>query len=266
MIVLARKPAAGPGRRHQIAASRMRADLEELARPGQTFRTNHASVDVALPDASNVMVLDVRVSLHQGAWGGLEPVFRLSAPDGYPFSPPRVTALTPLWHPNVEADTGRLQIPLLHRDWKPVVTVNTVIFALQLMFAEPSLEGPVANPSAADAFRSLTSTSGERRKRGRGGEEDSDGLLYGAAVKRSCAGHDLRPTPMVGRVSPVGFLLPAVSSMAVTGCEVLAPGVSLPPAPCAPLGVVSPPAPFEMDPLAAVPMPPRRRASSYYPY
>ncbi|KAH8086713.1 NEDD8 transferase [Aureococcus anophagefferens] len=75
----------------------------------------------------------------------------LRVPANYPFRPPSVYCLTRVWHPNVCVDGGRVSHPLLDRDWKPVLSINTVIFGLQLLFLEPNPEH-AANGAAARAL------------------------------------------------------------------------------------------------------------------
>ena len=77
----------------------------------------------------------------------------LRVPHSYPFRPPEVYCLTRCWHPNIDVETGRVRHPLLDRDWKPVLSLNTVIFGLQLFFIEPIADADfAANVLAAQTF------------------------------------------------------------------------------------------------------------------
>ena len=55
------------------------------------------------------------------------------------------------WHPNIDVETGRVMIPILGKDWRPVLNINTVLFGLQLIFIEPGVEY-VLNPLAAQQY------------------------------------------------------------------------------------------------------------------
>ena len=56
-----------------------------------------------------------------------------------------------VWHPNFDLHTGKVRHPLCENDWRPVLSMNTVIFGLQLLFLEPNPEYP-ANPAATAAY------------------------------------------------------------------------------------------------------------------
>jgi len=238
---------------------RVKKDLVELA--SQKFTCPHASTHIDFPEG-DILNMHVTISLTSGFYAGARAAssrdarapsppppprarprrpaggsFALSlrVPTNYPFRPPSVYCLTRVWHPNVCVDGGRVSHPLLDRDWKPVLSINTVIFGLQLLFLEPNPEH-AANGAAARAlladrngfaaqvretmrggtflgyeFPRHCATDG-RRKRER---DDSDelmvpverGLLTCAApAKRSCVAMDLvaraAPHPPAGAAFP----------------------------------------------------------------
>lgn len=35
-------------------------------------------------------------------------------------------------HPNISMETGSVALPLVGRDWRPVLSLNTVLFAIQV--------------------------------------------------------------------------------------------------------------------------------------
>ena len=60
--------------------------------------------------------------------------------DMYPFHAPKMRCKTPIWHPNIHLDTGEVKSGFLHTHWTPVLTLDTVIHSLQLLFLEPDLD------------------------------------------------------------------------------------------------------------------------------
>jgi ubiquitin-conjugating enzyme E2 M len=78
-------------------------------------------------------------------------VFVLDIPPNYPFQAPLVTCMTRVWHPNISLHTGKVHLPILDKDWRPVLSINTVVFGLQLLFLEPNPDYS-ANPLAADVM------------------------------------------------------------------------------------------------------------------
>ncbi len=75
----------------------------------------------------------------------------LSSPSGVPAAP-TVVCTTRVWHPNIDLHTGLVSLPILTKDWRPVLSINTVVFALQLMFIEPTEQYPV-NEVAGTALK-----------------------------------------------------------------------------------------------------------------
>eukprot|EP00048_Salpingoeca_helianthica_P018045 m.240399 g.240399 ORF g.240399 m.240399 type:complete len:213 (+) comp23364_c0_seq1:12-650(+) len=67
----------------------------------------------------------------------------LAIPAKYPFEPPKVRFLTPIYHPNVD-NVGRICLDLLKMppagSWRPSQNIVTVLKSLQLLMAEPNPE------------------------------------------------------------------------------------------------------------------------------
>ncbi|XP_061183087.1 ubiquitin-conjugating enzyme E2 T-like [Saccostrea echinata] len=75
-------------------------------------------------------------------------IFKLEVqiPDRYPFEPPKVKFLTPIYHPNIDSG-GRICLDTLKMPpkgaWKPCLNVSTVLTSVQLLMAEPNPEDPL---------------------------------------------------------------------------------------------------------------------------
>lgn len=138
--------------RANLVTLRVKKDMQELAQ--QRFVCNSASTAIEFPDGNrNLLRTNVRVAMSGGCYAGGTFAFELRIPSTYPFSAPEVTCLTRTWHPNINPQTGRVDLPVLSKDWRPVLSVNAVVFALQLMFLEPSPEH-AANLQAAHVLQS----------------------------------------------------------------------------------------------------------------
>ena len=127
---------------------RVKKDLAELT--SQKFTCPHATTHIDFPEG-NILDMSVTITLTGGFYAGGSFALSLKVPQNYPFRPPSVYCLTRIWHPNVDVDSGRVSHPLLDRDWKPVLSINTVIFGLQLLFLEPNPDH-FANARAARAL------------------------------------------------------------------------------------------------------------------
>ncbi|CAD5207747.1 unnamed protein product [Bursaphelenchus okinawaensis] len=89
---------------------------------------------------------------------------RLSFPEDYPLSPPKMRFTCELFHPNIYAD-GKVCISILHTPgddptgyessserWSPVLSVEKVLISVVSMLAEPNDASP-ANVDAAKMWR-----------------------------------------------------------------------------------------------------------------
>ena len=59
-------------------------------------------------------------------------------PSEYPHKPPKVTFLTPMFHPNI-FKTGEVCIDILRSKWVPVYTVETILISVQVVYIGNSL-------------------------------------------------------------------------------------------------------------------------------
>ncbi|XP_015679912.2 NEDD8-conjugating enzyme Ubc12 [Protobothrops mucrosquamatus] len=74
-----------------------------------------------------------------------------SVGQGYPHDPPKVKCETMVYHPNIDLE-GNVCLNILREDWKPVLTINSIIYGLQYLFLEPNPEDPL-NTEAAEVLQ-----------------------------------------------------------------------------------------------------------------
>ena len=80
-------------------------------------------------------------------------VFDFKVPKTYPHDPPKVQCETTVFHPNIDME-GHVCLNILREDWKPVLTIQSVIMGLQVAAtrlhlglgtsAPPRCSGPAA--------------------------------------------------------------------------------------------------------------------------
>ncbi|KAJ3160855.1 hypothetical protein HDU86_008215 [Geranomyces michiganensis] len=63
-------------------------------------------------------------------------------PSTYPFLPPKMRFITPLYHPNVSSVTGAICLDILKDEWTPVLTLKTVMISLQSLLCDPVPDNP----------------------------------------------------------------------------------------------------------------------------
>ena len=117
--------------------ARVRRELEQLASdPG--------------PGVSAWPVEDNMTELQAQIQGPAESPFAegtyllsVTLPDRYPFEPPRVRFLTPIYHPNIDHD-GRICLDTLKMQpqgsWSPSININTVLLTIRMLMQSPNAD------------------------------------------------------------------------------------------------------------------------------
>eukprot|EP01087_Luapelamoeba_hula_P005215 TRINITY_DN15299_c0_g1_i1.p1 TRINITY_DN15299_c0_g1~~TRINITY_DN15299_c0_g1_i1.p1 ORF type:complete len:165 (-),score=7.64 TRINITY_DN15299_c0_g1_i1:133-627(-) len=89
---------------------RTRKDLAELVNPPGT--------EMYIPNCDNIAHLRATVTPSEGLWAGALFSFDVLIPAFYPYDPPQVVCVTPVYHPNIDEE-GRISLNILGRDWMP---------------------------------------------------------------------------------------------------------------------------------------------------
>nr|XP_033485842.1 ubiquitin-conjugating enzyme E2 T isoform X1 [Epinephelus lanceolatus]XP_033485843.1 ubiquitin-conjugating enzyme E2 T isoform X1 [Epinephelus lanceolatus] len=121
-------------------ASRLKRELQMLSTeppPGITCWQTEERID------------DLRAQIVGGTGtpyeGGLFSL-EIKVPERYPFEPPKMRFLTPIYHPNID-NSGRICHDALKLPpkgaWKPSLNISTVLTSIQLLMAEPNPDDPL---------------------------------------------------------------------------------------------------------------------------
>lgn len=73
--------------------------------------------------------------------------------ENYPRGPPRITFMTPLFHPNVSPQ-GEIRLAEFEQSqWSPAITIRTILISLQATLSDPNpLESCILNDEAAALY------------------------------------------------------------------------------------------------------------------
>ena len=72
--------------------------------------------------------------------------------DEYPFKPPIINFITPIYHCNINK-RGNICLDILSKNWSPVLTIGKVLLSICSLLAEPNPDDPLV-PYIADLYKS----------------------------------------------------------------------------------------------------------------
>lgn len=133
--------------RANLASIRITRDLQEVE---SVMDQSNATMNIVFPNGTDDLLLQkVTLVMSQGPYRGGSFNFMIEIPSGYPFVAPKVTCMSRLWHPAVNLLTLEVHLPILGKEWRPVLSLSTILLALHLMMLEPSAEEPANEVAAA---------------------------------------------------------------------------------------------------------------------
>jgi len=77
---------------------------------------------------------------------------KIQVPSSYPMTPPKITFVTKMCHPNVHFKTGEICLDILKDTWTPVWTLESACRAIIALLGNPAADSPL-NCDAAHLIR-----------------------------------------------------------------------------------------------------------------
>ncbi|KAL4428438.1 hypothetical protein ABPG75_002527 [Micractinium tetrahymenae] len=107
-------------------------DISELDLP--------STVRLAFPQGTDHLShFEVSLTPDEGCYAGGTFLFDFRVPESYPSDPPKVRALTQVFHPAIDTE-GHVDMSLLGADWRPDMGIKTVIYGLHRLFLLPDTD------------------------------------------------------------------------------------------------------------------------------
>ena len=85
------------------------------------------------PDPDDLLNFKLVICPDEGFYKNGRFVFNFKVGANYPHEPPKVKCETQVYHPNIDLE-GNVCLNILREDWKPVLTINSIVYGLQYLF------------------------------------------------------------------------------------------------------------------------------------
>ncbi|EUD74663.1 ubiquitin-conjugating enzyme E2 M [Plasmodium vinckei petteri] len=116
-------------------------DLDEI-KGVELFQVNH----------EDLKEIGVSITSQDGFFRNKTVKFIIKFKDTYPITPPKISCLTKIFHPNID-ENGNVCLNVLKLDWNPIINLQMLILGLILLLNEPSTNDPF-NVDAANVLKS----------------------------------------------------------------------------------------------------------------
>eukprot|EP00270_Netrium_digitus_P020054 TRINITY_DN811_c0_g1_i1.p1 TRINITY_DN811_c0_g1~~TRINITY_DN811_c0_g1_i1.p1 ORF type:complete len:184 (-),score=19.13 TRINITY_DN811_c0_g1_i1:182-733(-) len=134
----------GVGKKQSAGELRVQKDISELNLAKTT--------SIAFPQGKdNLLYFEITIRPDEGFYTGGTFVFSFQIPQVYPHEAPKVKCKTKVYHPNIDLE-GNVCLNILREDWKPVLSVNSIVYGIQFLFLDPNPDDPL-NQEAAEVLR-----------------------------------------------------------------------------------------------------------------
>jgi ubiquitin-protein ligase len=120
------------GAQSPALTSRMRKELRQLLHePGP-------GVSAWAVDEADIRVLGAAIKGPDGSpFDGGTFALTIQLSHQYPFEPPLVRFVTPIYHPNIDSE-GRICLDLLKSEWTPSSNINNILLSIRMLMESPN--------------------------------------------------------------------------------------------------------------------------------
>eukprot|EP00243_Klebsormidium_subtile_P002748 TRINITY_DN15548_c0_g1_i1.p1 TRINITY_DN15548_c0_g1~~TRINITY_DN15548_c0_g1_i1.p1 ORF type:complete len:184 (-),score=21.74 TRINITY_DN15548_c0_g1_i1:174-725(-) len=133
-----------PVKKQSAGELRVQKDISELVLSKTT--------SIAFPNGKNDLLnFEITIRPDEGYYTGGTFAFSFTIPTIYPHEAPKVKCKTKVYHPNIDLE-GNVCLNILREDWKPVLSISSIIYGLQYLFLDPNHDDPL-NHEAAEVLR-----------------------------------------------------------------------------------------------------------------
>jgi len=140
VFTLKKQSASGRRGRANAAMLRVQKDMSSMDEP-------IPGAELVVPDPDDIMHFNILIKPTDGLYKGATFKFTVEIPNSYPYDPPKVRCTTLVYHPNIDWE-GHVCLNILREEWKPVLSIGSVMFGLMTLFLEPNPDDPLNKEAA----------------------------------------------------------------------------------------------------------------------
>ncbi|CAD8094320.1 unnamed protein product [Paramecium primaurelia] len=129
-----------------MALKRIKKELEDLPKDLPTNCSVNLFEDQDLYKWKATIV-GSEGSFYQGGRFNLQ----IEIPNDYPFRPPKVWFLTPIYHPNINSH-GQLSLDVLKDQWSPALKISKILSIICEVLEDPNPDDPL-DPEIAKIYK-----------------------------------------------------------------------------------------------------------------
>lgn len=124
-------------------AKRIKNELKELLKQNFVNCT-------AVPDENDLFhwygtIIGPSDTPYEGGIFKIDIIF----PPEYPFDPPSIKFITPIYHCNI-SERGLICLDILKKKWSPILTISKVLLSLCSLLSDPNPDDPLRNEIARE--------------------------------------------------------------------------------------------------------------------
>ena len=124
---------------------RIMSELEELNKhPPENISAGPINEELYIWQAT---ILGPKDSPYSGGIFNLSIHFN----ESYPFKPPKVKFITPIYHPNINKN-GSICLDILNTAWTPILTISKLLLSICSLLTDPNPDDPLV-PSIAELYK-----------------------------------------------------------------------------------------------------------------
>mmetsp|Transcript_4154 Transcript_4154/g.6112 ORF Transcript_4154/g.6112 Transcript_4154/m.6112 type:complete len:173 (-) Transcript_4154:153-671(-) len=129
------------------AAKRLRKELQNIERSKKSDRTQNPNDDIILrPTNASQSILHWTALLRGPPDTPYEDgVFQISIKcnSDYPLTPPAISFVTKIFHPNIHFKTGDVCLDILKKEWSPAWGLQAACRAVLALLSDPDADSPL---------------------------------------------------------------------------------------------------------------------------